>query len=177
MTRARSFTAGPRAPRLASIAMLVAAFTLAPATSLCNGALGAQQTAPRPADPAADREAVRRAALDYIEGFYEGDSTKHVRSIRPEFYKYGFYLDPDSAKYRGMQMTWPRALAFSRRVRESKSPASATAPKEVQIFEVNDQTASAKVRAYWGIDYLLLGKYDGKWMISHVMWQSPPPTP
>lgn len=177
MTQPRSFAASLRAPRLASIATLVATFALAPAAPVCAAALGAQQTAPRPADPAADREAVRRAALDYIEGFYEGDSTKHVRSIRPEFYKYGFYFDPDSARYRGMQMTWPRALAFSRRVRESRTPAPATAPKEVQIFEVNDQTASAKVRAYWGIDYLLLGKFDGKWMISHVMWQSPPPTP
>lgn len=177
MARPRSFVALVRAPRCTSMSALLAILAVAPASTVCAAAVSAQQTAPRPADPAADREAVRRAALDYIEGFYEGDSTKHVRSIRPDFYKYGFYFDPDSARYRGMQMTWPRALAFSRRVRESKTPAPATAPKEVQIFEVNDQTASAKVRAYWGIDYLLLGKYDGRWMISHVMWQSPPPTP
>jgi zona occludens toxin (predicted ATPase) len=74
-------------------------------------------------------------------------------------------------------MTWPRALAISRRVRETKTSAPATAPTDVQVFEVNDRTASAKVRAYWGIDYLLLGKYDGQWMISHVLWQSPPPQP
>ena len=135
----------------------------------------ARRTAPRPADPAADREAVRRAALDYLEGFYEGDSTKHVRSIRPEFYKYGFYFNPDSGKYQGMQMTWPAALAFSRRVRERNRPAPATAPKEVQIFEVSDQTASVKVTAYWGIDYMLLGKFDNGWKITQIIWQSPPP--
>jgi hypothetical protein len=32
---------------------------------------------------AGDREGVRRAALDYLEGFYEGDSAKIVRSVRP----------------------------------------------------------------------------------------------
>ena len=177
MIRSRSLA--QRAPVLRRVphAALLAGLLLAPAAVPRAASLQAQSTAPRPADPAADREAVRRAALDYIEGFYEGDSTKHVRSIRPEFYKYGFYFDPDSARYRGMQMTWPRALAFSRRVRESRNPAPATAPKEVQIFEVNDQTASAKVRAYWGTDYLLLGKFDGRWMISHVLWQSPPPQP
>ncbi len=137
----------------------------------------ARRTAPLPPDPAADVEAVRRASMDYIEGFYEGDSTKHVRSIRPEFYKYGFYFNPDSGKYQGMQMTWPEALAFSRRVRERNRPAPATAPKEVKILEVSDQTAAVKVTAYWGIDYMLLGKFDGKWMISHVIWQSPPPKP
>lgn len=138
---------------------------------------GARRTAPLPANPSADVEAVRRASLDYIEGFYEGDSTKHVRSIRPEFYKYGFYFNPDSGKYQGMQMTWPQALAFSRRVRENNRPAPADAPKDVKILEVSDQTAAVKVTAYWGIDYMLLGKYDGKWMISHVIWQSPPPKP
>ena len=49
------------------------------------------------------------------------------------------------------------------------------APKTIEIFEVLDQTASAKLTARWGIDYLLLARYDGRWMISHVLWQSPPP--
>ena len=33
---------------------------------------------------------------------------------------------------------------------------------------MQDQTASAKLTAWWGTDYLLLGKYDGRWMISSV---------
>jgi hypothetical protein len=41
---------------------------------------------------------------------------------------------------------------------------------------VLDQTASAKLTASWGIDYLLLAKYDGRWMITHVLWQTPPRT-
>ena len=35
-------------------------------------------------------------------------------------------------------------------------------------------TASAKVTAYWGTDYLLLGNFGGKWMVISVLWQSPP---
>jgi hypothetical protein len=38
-----------------------------------------------------------------------------------------------------------------------------------------DQTASAKLTAQWGIDYLLLARYDGRWMITHVLWQGPHP--
>jgi hypothetical protein len=48
------------------------------------------------------------------------------------------------------------------------------APKEVVVYEVSDQTASAKVTAVWGIDYLHLAKYDGKWKIINILWQSPP---
>lgn len=139
--------------------------------------LSAQRNAPRAADPIADRAAVQRAVLDYVEGFYEGDSTKLVRSIRPEFYKYGFYWMADSSRYVGMQMTWQAAMGYARRVKERNNPAPPTAPKIIQVLDVVDQTASAKLTAMWGIDYLLLGKYDGRWMISHVMWQSPPPMP
>jgi hypothetical protein len=47
----------------------------------------------------------------------------------------------------------------------------------VTVLEVLDQTAVAKVRAMWGIDYLLLGKYDGRWKIVQILWQSHPPKP
>ena len=126
------------------------------------------------AQSADDRAAVRRAVLDYVEGFYEGDSTKHIRSIRPEVYKYGFWIPRDSTKYAGEQMKWDEFHAFTRRVRERKSFARPDAPKEVVVYEVLDQIASAKVTAYWGVDYLLMAKYDGKWMITHILWQTPP---
>jgi hypothetical protein len=45
------------------------------------------------------------------------------------------------------------------------------------VLEVLDQTAVAKVTASWGIDYMLLGKYDGAWKISQILWQSHPPKP
>jgi len=121
-----------------------------------------------------ERSAVERAVLDYVEGFYEGDTAKLVRSIRPEVVKYGFFIPRDSSRYVGEAMPWPEFLAYARSIRERNRPAPTTAPKQVQIFDVQDQTASAKLTAWWGTDYLLLAKYDGKWMIRQVLWQSPP---
>jgi hypothetical protein len=71
-------------------------------------------------------------------------------------------------------MAWSEFHAYANRVKARRSFAPATAPKDIQLFEVLDQTASAKLTAFWGIDYLLLAKYDGRWMISHVLWQTPP---
>lgn len=123
---------------------------------------------------AADSAGVRRAALDYLEGFYEGDSTKHTRSINPSVYKYGFSRARDGS-YNGSQMTWPEFHEFTRNVRANNRQRSPETIKEVQILDVVDQTAAVKVTAYWGIDYLLMGRFDGRWMITHVIWQSPPP--
>lgn len=48
------------------------------------------------------------------------------------------------------------------------------APKEIIIFDVQEQIASAKLTAWWGIDYMHLAKYDGRWMIVNVFWQTHP---
>ena len=122
----------------------------------------------------ADREAVRRAALDYLEGFYEGDSTKLMRSVRPDVFKYGFWRARDSTSYVEERMTWPEFLSYARGVKQNNRQAPATAPKRVEVYDVLNRTASAKVTAFWGTDYLLLGKYGDTWMISSVLWQNPP---
>jgi len=137
-------------------------------------ARGQATQASRTTATADDREAVRRAVLDYVEGFYEGDSAKLARSVRPEIYKYGFWLPRDSTRYAGEQMKYPEFFDYARRVKQNNRPAPATAPKVVELLDLQNQTAAAKLTAFWGTDYLLLGKYDGTWMISSVMWQSPP---
>ncbi|HET9386266.1 MAG TPA: nuclear transport factor 2 family protein, partial [Gemmatimonadales bacterium] len=136
----------------------------------------ANRAGPSPApEAAAEREAVRRAALDYLEGFYEGDSTKHVRSVRPDVRKAGYYKGRGATAYTAEEMPFADFLSYVRNFRSNNRTTPATAPREVTVGEVNDQTATAKVVAWWGIDYLHLAKYDGKWMIVNVLWQSPPP--
>ena len=148
-----------RRPSLALAALLLAAATV-----------------PAHAQSRADSAGVRQASLDYLDGFYEGDSTKHVRAIRPEVYKYGFGRSRDSVRYNpGQQMTWPQFHAFANRVKASGRAPDPKWPKQIELLDVKDQTAAAQVTAWWGTDYLLMGKFDGKWMITHVLWQSPMP--
>ena len=131
--------------------------------------------APAP-QPAVEREAVRRAVLDYVEGFYEGDTVKLARAMWPEVRKYGYSRDAATGAYQGMAMQYPSGfMNFANGVRAGRTKTPANAPKDVVIFDVQDQTASAKLTAWWGTDYLLLAKDKGRWMITHVLWQSPPP--
>jgi hypothetical protein len=148
-----------------SICIVAAFVAILPATR------SAAQATPTAAS--ADRDAVVRAATDYLEGFYEGDSAKLSRALRSDVSKYGFWGD-STGKYAGERMTFAEALDYAGKVKARKRPVPANWPKEVTVFEVQNQTASAKVTAWWGTDYLLLGKYDGKWMISDIMWQGPP---
>ncbi len=120
-----------------------------------------------------DSKAVERTLLNYVEGFYEGDTTKLIAALLPEMHKYGYWKDDKTGAYSGSAMTFREALDFAKRVQEKKRFAKPDAPKVVAVFEVQDQTAAGKVTAYWGTDYILLGKYDGAWKIVQVLWQGP----
>ena len=40
---------------------------------------------------AQDKEKVEKACLNYIEGFYEGDTSKLMESLKPSLYKIGYW--------------------------------------------------------------------------------------
>ena len=122
---------------------------------------------------AADREGVRQAVLDYVEGFYQGDTTRLIRSVSPDVRKFGFDRPSKSAPYVGEAMPFRDFLSYAERIRSGKSKTPAGARKDIVLFDVQDQTASAKLTAWWGTDYLLLAKVKGRWMILSVVWQSP----
>ena len=163
LTASASGASAPRADRgLARHAAPVQRPAAVPAPTL-TGARGA-----------GDAPAVRRAALDYLEGFYEGDTTKLARSVWTEVRKYGYYRPHPDSGYVGDDMAYEGFMRFALRVRAGRNRPPARAPKVVEIFDVLDQTASTKVTAWWGTDYLLLAKQGGRWKITHVLWQEHP---
>jgi hypothetical protein len=123
---------------------------------------------------AQDKEQVKTAVQDYIDAFYDGDTNKLHRSIIPELYKTGWYRHPDSSSYVPSRMTFSQAHSYVARVaKRGPDPKLKKELATIEIYDVTDKTASTKVTAWWGIDYILLSKINGKWMITHVLWQSP----
>ena len=124
----------------------------------------------------ADREAVRQAVLDYVEGVYNVEPHRIERSVSPNLAKLGFYRPPAETAYRPA-----RAMAYQQLVEIAKNynkegKLRKDAPKTIEIYDVLDQTATVKLTAEWGTDFMHLAKMDGKWMIVNVLWQSHPPT-
>ena len=119
-----------------------------------------------------DRAAIERAALNYLEGFYEGSTEKIRQSVHPDAHKFGFYIE--DGKYKRAPMSFDEMLGYAEEVKASGDYPDKDAPKSVELLDVLDQTAVAKVYAWWGSDYMTLAKYDGKWMIVQVLWQQAP---
>lgn len=119
-----------------------------------------------------DRIEVERAVLDYVEGVYEVKPELIERSVHPELKKFGFARRSPDDDWRVIPMTYDQLVDLAGRYYKDEGGAPATAPKKVEILDVLNQTASAKLTASWGIDYFHLAKYEGKWKIVHVLWQS-----
>jgi hypothetical protein len=121
-----------------------------------------------------DKEKVEKACLNYIEGFYEGDTVKLILSLKPSLYKFGYWKNKTSGKYDpDGQMTYREALDYAKNILAKKNFAKPGLPKKVEILDVMNFIASAKVTAWWGADYILLSKKDENWMIDQVLWEGP----
>ena len=121
-----------------------------------------------------DIEGVKKACLNYLEGFYEGDTTKLVAALQPSLNKFGFWKNKETSNYNQVDyMSFYQAKQFALNVLEKKRFAKADSPKEVVVLDVMNTIASAKVTAYWGTDYILLSKRGNKWMIEQVIWEGP----
>lgn len=120
------------------------------------------------------KEGVRQAVLDYVEGVYEVAPERIERSVHPELVKRGFYIKKGESAYTFAPMTFAELVNLAKTYNKS-GRVPKDAPKEIVIFDVLDQTAAAKLTAVWGVDYFQLAKYDGKWKIVNILWQTPPP--
>lgn len=116
-----------------------------------------------------DRRAIIQAVLDYIEGWYQGDAERIERSLHPELAKRIIFADP-----RGFDRLEPiSALALviaTRRGAGRRTPVECQR-KDISILDAFGNTACVRVDAAEWVDFLQLGKLDGKWQIVNVLWE------
>lgn len=120
-----------------------------------------------------DTQLVQEALYNYLDGFYNGDSTLFHRSIDPKVNKFGYYVE--NGKYIGDGMSFREMMGFAKNVREGRFKFKANPRREAIVLEVNDKTACGKVLADWGFDYILLAKENNTWLVKYVLWQNDPP--
>jgi len=121
-----------------------------------------------------EKEKVEKACLNYIEGFYEGDTAKLITSLKPSLYKFGYWKSSPTGSYEpDGNMTYREAIEYAKKVFEKKAFAKTDAIKKIEVLDVMNTIASAKVTAKWGVDYVLLAKQDDRWMIEQVLWEGP----
>ena len=120
----------------------------------------------------ADAAAIKQTALDYIEGWYEGNPERMERALHPELAKRIVRTNPEG----NSRLDQMSAMTL---VRGTRSGGGKNTPKErqqkdVTILDVYENAASVKIVASDWVDYLHVAKANGRWVIVNVLWELKP---
>ncbi len=154
--------------RFALLSMLVLAGAAGGAAAQAPG------RAPAKAAPtaAADSAGIRRAALDYIEGFYTGDAERMARAVHPELAKRMVYTDSHGRSM--LDQMSALTLVDRTRAGAGKSIPLQRRQEDLTILDLYRNAAVAKIVASDWIDYLQLARWNGTWKIVNVLWELKP---
>jgi len=152
--------------------------TIAPVVvCLALATLGAPPWA-APTDPEAEARLqtagadALRAALDYVEGWYEGDAARVERVLHPEFVRRiaavtvagdDFFWQQDRAQF----------LEQTRRGGDNATPADR---RRIQatVRDLARTTATVRVDSTYYVEHLSLVRLRDKWQIVNVLWENVP---
>jgi len=124
----------------------------------------------------ADKEAIKQTALDYIEGWYEGNPERMERALSPDLAKRIVMTNPQGRSM--LQQMSAMGLVQNVKRGGGKNTPKEKQQKDVIILDVFENAACVKIVASEWIDYLQLARFNGRWVIVNVLWElKPQPKP
>jgi hypothetical protein len=131
------------------------------------------QTSAAATPSATDAAAIKQTALDYIEGYYEGNAERMERALHPELAKRIVRTDPKTGRS-GLGQMSAMSLVQGTRNGGGKDTPKEQQQKDVTILDVYENAASVKVVASGWVDYMHMAKWNGRWVIVNVLWELKP---
>ena len=130
------------------------------------------------ADLEKEKTAIKQAALDYMEGWYEGNVERMTKALHPELVKRAPLPLPTGRL--NLQFASASNMVEYTRAGFGKAKAQNKGNVEITIFNVSRNIASAMAISGEYIDYIHLVKIDKEWKILNVLWEpakpiTPPP--
>ena len=120
-----------------------------------------------------DKAAVKQAAYDYAEGYYEGAVDRMARAVDATLAKRGLLSRPGT----GLFLSPMNAETLVEATRSGGGKATAADKRAIAftLLDIRDNVASAKIFTATFNDYLHLVKRDNGWRLINVLWQPPSP--
>ena len=119
-----------------------------------------------------DREAIKRTALNYAEGWYEGNAEKMESALHPDLAKR--IVRTNDKGQSGLGQMSAMSLVQGTRGGSGKQTPAAEQQKDVTILDMLGGAATVKLEMRDWVDYMHIGKYNGKWVVINVLWELKP---
>jgi hypothetical protein len=116
----------------------------------------------------ADQQAIHQTALNYLQGWYEGDPTRMESSLHETLAKRSVTRDEA-----GQEGLWN--LTKAEMVQYTADGGGKAAPRTELVYEVTIQdsfgdVAAVRVIARDFVDFLHLARINGTWKIVNALW-------
>lgn len=139
---------------------------------LVPGVARAQAQQEPPPATAADSAAIRRAALDYIEGWYTGNADQMRRALHPQLAKRAIEKDEKGETWLGDMGADALIHATQRGFGTDVPPAERR--MDARILDIYGDLASVRLSSTRLVDYMHLVRWNGEWKIINVLWDQRP---
>ncbi len=143
-----------------TVCMAIAAASAAPV------GLQAQATA-------ADSTAIVATALDYLEGWYEGNADRMDRALHPDLAK-RVVMNTADGKTELQHMGEQDLVGMTRRRGERDK---VDLRDRIRILDVFGKAAVVRADADGWVDFLQIARIEGEWVIVNVLWELHPGGP
>jgi 3'-phosphoadenosine 5'-phosphosulfate sulfotransferase len=121
-------------------------------------------------DKEKDRKAVEKAALDYIEGWYEGNVERMEGCLHPDLQKREIRtLSQTGRSQFGLHTA--STLIEGTRLGRGKQILIEDRNIRITVFEIYKNIASVKATSKLSTEYLHIVKYNGEWKVLNVLWE------
>jgi Putative lumazine-binding len=117
-----------------------------------------------------DLTEIRQAALDYAQGWYEGDVERVRRSLHPELAKRRILRDPQTGEERLRHVSQQLMLDLTQQGGGSEEVPADKRTYDVMILDVCGDIASVRADTTEYVDYLHLARSRGQWQIVNVLF-------
>ncbi len=125
-----------------------------------------------------DVAAIKQTALDYIEGWCDGNAERMQRALHPALVKRGLMPFRQTGKMLINPINAEMMIELTRagvgKLPEDQRNIS------VEVLDVYKDIAMVKCASAKFIDYMHMAKQEGQWRIVNVLWmlnEAPPPPP
>jgi hypothetical protein len=110
---------------------------------------------------------IRETILNYVESWYEADPSRTESAVHVDLAKRIVEVNRDGREF----LEHMGALELIQNTRNGSGPQTPSQEREktIEIFDVNNNIATAKVVANRWVDYIHLAKINGAWQIVNAL--------
>jgi len=110
------------------------------------------------------KEKITQAALDYVEGWYQGDATRMSRALHPRLAKRR--ITPTGEVWEVSKEWMVEATGDGR----GRIEYPQNGRKVVTVLDTTETMACVKIVSEEFVDYVHLAQDGGQWVIVNVLW-------